>query len=474
MENGTLLSLVLRTMERYEMVPEDAAVLCGFSGGADSVTLLSVLSELSRGMGDVPPFSLYACHVNHGIRGEEADRDEAFCRAFCEARDIPCFFLTTDVPALAKKQGVSEETAGRTVRYAFFYERAYQILKEDPDVTSVRIATAHTASDNAETVLFHLARGTGLSGLAGIPPVRDEIIRPLIECDREDIEAWCREKDLSFMKDSTNTDTSYARNRIRYEVLPVLKELNGAAVANMARTTETLRRDIDFFENQVARLLEAASIEPDTFDGSVLKTAEDAVLVRALSKALSAFAGVQAEQRHIEEVLSWLRGGEKFKQMQIPGGAFVTLTGDRLRLHWPKVPEELPVLEFVEYSSNEREQIFVTKSSPEVAVRLTKLDPANTDFRALVLENCLDYDKIESNFMLRARQPKDTFCPPGRGVHKKLKTLYQEAGIPPEERNANVLLEHDGDIAWLEGFGAADGYTVTRPTKTILYVEVER
>lgn len=474
MEPVALLSSVLHTMERYRMVPAGAAVLCGFSGGADSVTLLSVLQELSKGYGDVPPFLLAACHVNHGIRGEEAERDEAFCRSFCEERDIPLYIKHADVPAIAQEENISEETAGRRVRYAFFAETAERLLNEHPDRTSVRIATAHTASDNAETVLFHLARGTGLSGLAGIPPVRDDIIRPLLECDREEIEAYCASEGLSFVKDSTNKDIAYARNRIRYEVLPVLKDLNSGAVTNMARTTETLRRDVDYFAAQTEALLDAACRGTDTYDVRVLSAAEDAVLVRALSKALTEFAGVQAEQRHIETVLDWIRRAEKFKQIQIPGGAYVTLTGEQLRLRWPPVPEEVSELRFSVAAFDTGQIVFETDAEPQIAVRLTKLDLDQADFRPLVLENCLDYDKIESNFMLRGRQPGDTFSPVGRGVHKKLKSLYQEAGVPADTRNDRVLLEREGEIAWLEGFGVADGYQVTRETKTIWYVEVKR
>ena len=473
MRNGTLLSVVLQTLEHYRMVPPGAAVLCGFSGGADSVTLLSVLHALSEGRGDVPPFRLYACHLNHGIRREEADRDEAFCRAFCEAEDVPLYVKRVDVPALAEEQGLSEETVGRNARYAFFEETAERIAKEDGEAV-VKIATAHTAADNAETMLFHLARGTGLSGLCGIPPVRDDIIRPLLGCTREDIEDYCEEHHLSYVKDSTNTDRSYARNRIRYDVLNVLKELNSGAVDNMARTADTLRRDAAFLEERKADLIRHAVLGSDAYDIAVLKTAHDAVLVRALSDTISDFAGVQAEQRHVETLLRWIREGERFKQMQVPGGAYVTLAGEKLLLHWPKeTPDESPV-RFRQRPSSEGVLEYVSETEPPVTVRLTQRRRDGAGFDGLLLENLLDYDKIDFNFVVRTRQPGDTFLPQGRGVHKKLKTLYQEHDVPAEDRSGRVILEQDGQIAWLEGFGASEGFAATKDTTIAWDVEVLR
>ena len=474
MAYSTLLSAVTNTLKRYEMLPENAAVLVGFSGGADSVTLLSVLDDLSSGAGDVPPFSLYACHVNHGIRGEEADRDEAFCEQFCEARNIPLYVRHVDVPAMAKRTGDSEETCGRRARYEVFGELVDLLCEQGFEEGEVRIATAHTASDNAETMLLHLARGTGLGGLTGIPPVRKNIIRPLIACTREEVEAYCAEQGLTYVKDSTNRDRSLSRNRIRYESLTALKAVNEAAVVNMARTAETLRRDADYFDRQTKRLLKAALREPDAYDTTVLNGAEDAVLVRALGDCNTAFAVVQAEQRHVETVLAWIRRGAKFKQLQVPGGAYVTLAGERLLLHWPKDPPEEAPRAFRQVEAQEGEVRFFSGEPAPLMVRLRKVSKNEADFRALLLEKPLDYDKIDFNFEVRTRAPGDVFAPPGRGVRKKLKTLYQEEGVPVEERNDRVILEQEGQIAWLEGFGAAEGFAASEDSTTLWSVEVIR
>ena len=445
MNREAFLSEIAIYMKRYEMLPEGAAVLCGFSGGADSVTLLSVLKEQ-----DVP---VYACHLNHGIRGAEAEHDEQFCETFCKERGIPLFVRRMDIPQLAREEGLSEETCGRNARYAFFEETAKQVLAEHPEYSRVRIATAHTASDNAETILFHLARGTGLSGLCGIPPVRGNIIRPLLACSREDIEEYCGESGLAYVTDSTNADTAYARNKIRLEVLPVLKDINPAAVSNMSRMAETLQRDRDHFAEAAQKLLAEALQQDGSYAASVLGTADDAVLVRAIAEICSAGSDVHPEQKHVEEILRWLRGGVTFGKLQLPGGAFAVCAGAVLR---------------ISPSGS------TSKFLPEPDVCFTKYTRQEAESRSILLENCLDYDKIEPNFIVRFRAPGDVFAPPGRGVHKKLKTLFQEAGVPEAERAGRVVVESRGCIAFLEGFGASEEAKVTPETTTLIHVEVRR
>lgn len=474
MGKTTVLSQCLSALKRYEMISAGDAVLCGFSGGADSVTLLSLLFELSEGTHGIPPFSLYACHVHHGIRGKEADRDEAFCRAFCEDRNIPYFSLFADVPKLASETGDSLETAGRKVRYQFFRETAERVLKQRPELTGVKIATAHTASDNAETVLFHLARGTSLSGLTGIPPVRENIIRPLIDVTREEVEAYCEEEGLQYMTDASNEELSYSRNRIRHEVLPALVKINSETVRHIAKTSQTLRRDSECFDAMQESLLKRAKLSEGTYSVPELASAPDAVLIRTLCKEMWDFAGVCPETHHLEETLQWIRAGEKFKQIQIPGGVYVTLAGEQLLFHWPRDPEDPAPRIFRRTVTMEDRLEYVSSDPTPVTVRLMRHRGTPGEFGALQLENSLEYDKIDFNFILRTRNPGDTFRPKGRGVRKKMKTLYQEAGIPAEARGDLILLEQGGEIAWLEGFGAAEGFAAGRETPMFWTVEVLR
>ncbi len=196
------------------MIDRGDTVVVGVSGGADSVCLLHFLSTI-RGEYDIV---LKAVHINHGIRGEEAERDEIFVKSLCEKLCVELFTFHRDVPSLAKEFGLGIEECGRRVRY-----EAFSSLNAD------KIAVAHTSSDNFETVLFNLIRGTSLTGISGIKPKRDKIIRPLINITRSEVEDYCAENELDYIIDSTNLSTEYTRHKIRHNVIPILKSINPSA-----------------------------------------------------------------------------------------------------------------------------------------------------------------------------------------------------------------------------------------------------
>ena len=197
-----MIDKIKRAVNSYNMTDTDSLTVA-LSGGADSVALLYAMAELKEEYS----FSLSAAHLNHNLRGEESDRDEEFCKKTCEKLGIPLITESVDVKKEAEESGESIETAARRIRYDFLSR-----------VSSGKIATAHTADDNLETVIFNLSRGTDLAGLCGIPPVRDNIIRPLIFCTREDIENYLKEKGASYCTDSTNNEDIYKRNFIRHNI----------------------------------------------------------------------------------------------------------------------------------------------------------------------------------------------------------------------------------------------------------------
>ena len=212
-----------------ELLPDNSRVLCAVSGGADSVALLALLREEGRGI------RVACAHFHHGLRGAEADRDEAFVRDLCARWDLPFFVGRGDAAACARERGISVETAARELRYAFREETA--------DAWGADlIATAHTAGDNAETLLLHLARGTGLTGLTGIPRRRGRIVRPLLDVSRAEIEAWLGERGIPHVEDSTNALDEAARNRLRHSAIPALESVNGAFLKSVGRTGTIWRR----------------------------------------------------------------------------------------------------------------------------------------------------------------------------------------------------------------------------------------
>lgn len=227
----------------YSMIERGDAVVAALSGGADSVSLLHALKQLEGQLG----ITVSACHINHHIRGEESDRDMLFCEELCRGLKVPLTIREADVPSMQQKHESLEECA-RRVRYGFFEEVS----------RGKKLATAHNSNDCAETVLLNMMRGTGLKGLCGVPPVRGNIIRPLIYCTRAEVEEYCRENVLSWVTDSTNLCEDYTRNRIRRVILPEMLKVNGSLFTTMNRMERSLRDDSALLEEMSARALEEA------------------------------------------------------------------------------------------------------------------------------------------------------------------------------------------------------------------------
>ena len=232
-----MVDKIKAALAQYSMIQAGDSVIVALSGGADSVALLYAMLELKNEL----DIKLSACHVNHKLRGDESDSDEAFVRALCENLNVELTIRSIDVRAMQKKHQSIEETA-RNARYSFFSELVSRSERQ-------YVATAHTASDNTETILLNLIRGTGLKGLCGIPPVRDGIIRPLILCEREEIEKYCGEKKISYVTDSTNLSDLFTRNKIRLSLIPLIKEINPSVDDCFTRMSEILRQDSDFLES---------------------------------------------------------------------------------------------------------------------------------------------------------------------------------------------------------------------------------
>ena len=289
-----------KALSDFSMLRGIQKIAVGFSGGADSALLLTLLS--SR-----PGLSVAAAHVHHGIRGEEADRDEAFCREFCLARGIPFFPFHADVPRLAKARKAGLEETAREVRYSFF-----DTLLSTHGFDAV--ATAHTASDNAETLLFRFIRGTGTDGLCGIPPVRGAFLRPLILCTKEEVLACCRALGIPFVEDSTNRDTDYTRNYIRHILLPAVKKLNPSFEKNSSSFSSAMSADRDYL-NEQAKAFSFA-------DGrAALSSLPPALLSRVLLRELRS-SGLSPEGKHLRLVAEALASGAAHLSLSLPGGAF--------------------------------------------------------------------------------------------------------------------------------------------------------
>lgn len=403
-----MIEKVKRTIERCTMLQKGDRVAVALSGGADSVSLLHILSSIKEEY----QLTLSAVHLNHGIRGAEAARDERFCQTLCDALRIPLTIRFSDIPARAAERKISEELCGRQERYRLF---------EELSAANDRVATAHTASDNAETVLFHLARGTSLSGAAGIPPKRDYLIRPLIDCSRSEVEAYCSAHALTYMTDSTNLTDAYTRNRLRHTVVPVLKDLNPRLEEAFRRFSESAAAADDYVCRQARALLLQAHTDYG-YRADTLLQAHTAVCTRALALLCSEQTGFSAETRHVGLLLQLLKSG----------GA--------VDLGTHRAVCRQGVLRFF------------YKSQPEPLTEMPLFKSISFDYDGFRFAASVKGALAQAP-VFRNRRAGDCFTYPKRAVTKPLRKALNENHIPAERRDRLVLLGLGSTVLWCDALG---------------------
>lgn len=426
---------VVSFMRRRGMMPKaGSAVLCAVSGGADSVCLLHMMLTLSQ----KENFTVYAAHFNHGLRGEEANRDEDFVRGLCEKWGVRCVFGAGDVKARIYETGETVEEGARALRYAFLSDAAQRVGAE-------RIATAHTANDQAETVLFRLARGTGSLGLGGIPAVRDPFIRPLLTVSRTEVEAYLAAREIPFVTDSTNEDRKYARNRVRAEILPAMERLNGRAVENICRSAEILTMESDYLqslahgrmremnvgERAVSLPLCALLNAPQALRGRMVRIMADALGVGR--KDLGA--------AHIEEILSLRMEGScvHLHSMQ------ASIESGKLILRWG--------------NHNRRTVLRIGgRAAYQTAVFSAKeWDENSTGLKLTVPRG--------AELILRPCAAKDRF--PVENGSRGVKRLLADAGYTPAQRELCPAVEAEGRLVGVWGLGANNSIQWEGETLTV-------
>ncbi len=435
-----MICKVINTKEKYSLFSKGSRIAVALSGGADSVALLHVLLQLRERYA----LTVSAVHVNHNLRGESADADEAFVGRLCHEWGVPLTVFSLDVSAIAAERGIGLEECGRAVRYECF-------SKLDCDF----VATAHTLSDSIETMVFNLLRGTGTRGLASIPPKREpNILRPLIECTREEIESYCRENNLEYVTDESNLSDDYTRNYIRHNIVPTFREVNTAFESNIGRTMEILRSEESLLSEMAADLLYRAKTEGGYLT-SVMSGAHGALRRRAIARILSEVMEKPAEMKHIfltDEAIALGHG-----KIQLGKGLYITVGCDIIS---------------IQRDVSKSEAIWEKKGD-------TFITPMGT-FKVILLENPdellredIDADALGSDWTVTSRREGDTFFSKRRGNTKTLKKLFSEMKVPLGERNLIPVLRNERGVVWVYGVGTDGKYTPNQGCKRIIRIKKE-
>lgn len=439
------------TVKRFNMLKSGDNVVAGVSGGADSMAMLNFLMQIK----DEYKLNITVAHINHGLRGAEAERDENYVLNFCRENNIECKVLHADINKLAKESGEGTEECGRRVRYEFFNS-----LCED-----AKIATAHTASDNAETVLFNLTRGSSIKGICGIPPVRDNIIRPLIFCTREEIEDYCKENNLYFVTDSTNLGTDYTRNKFRHIVVPQLEKINPSFVESVSRLSQSAMLDEALLEDLTNKLLLSAKVDGG-FRADIILSSHDALAQRAVMKLLKEKAPQQADNKRVLMILDILKTGGK---LQLTKELFAVCENNIFN-----IIEDSGAFEPWSEEIKNLDSFAIKIGSKDIGIKeiSTKILLNTQKIHKELLENSIDCDTIKGKVYISSRKDGDRISLPRRKCTKTLKKLFNEMHIPAKLRNSVAVLRDSEGVLWVEGLGADKRAMVTQSTRRLLQINL--
>ncbi len=433
------------------MIPRKATVLVALSGGPDSCALAHALCALRKRL----RCQVVAAHVHHGLRGQDADADAAHAAAVAASLGVPFTQRSANVRRFAGENKLSLETAAREVRYHLLAEAARELGAD-------LIATGHTADDQAETVLMNLLRGTGVDGLAGIPPVRSDIIRPLLDVTRAEVEAYCLENKLAYRLDSSNLDVAFTRNRVRHQVLPVLKDIQPNTVGVLCRAAEIVRGENEMLEGIVDGLLTRISI-PEADGLSIGLQALTALPVgfrrRLLRAAIGRVKGdlLEVEWERIDALVELARHGRTGAVVELTGGVRVERSYDSLRVYRDTPTAAIPGHEWLLHVPGRVDLPWFNVSLQARRSRSSRVvnDPSIA---------ILDADTLQAPLVIRTWRPGDRFVPLGMSRSKKLQDFFADERVPARKRKMAALVLSGAEIVWVVGHRISDRHKVTDST----------
>jgi len=458
----SLINLVAEQIQKYNMVNQGETVVVGVSGGPDSMALLHILYRLRESLG----IKLVVAHLNHQFRGAEADADARFVLDAARRLQLTAFVESRDVSAYSHIHGVSHQVGAREVRYSFLGEVTIK-------TGASRVALGHHADDQAETILLHLLRGTGTSGLKGMLPLRDDLyIRPLLAVRRRDIEEYCRHHGLATRLDSSNLKTEYMRNQVRLDLLPILEKMyNPNFVESLNRLAEICRDEDDYLERQAREVFVHARL--DSGDNSIcldagrLSTVPKALLRRVIRWAWTEFCGDQTDlnYRHIEQVLAIINGGGGSKQINLPKGIVFKKFYNTLEFTSERGNKDIP---FYQYLLKIPGITFIPELGLSIGVEILPVGGAMESYCYGAGIALLDYDLLATPLIVRCRLSGDRFAPLGLDGTVKLKKFFIDHKIPRHQRDCIPLVVSGNDIVWVVGIRPGEKWKMTDNTVNCL------
>jgi len=469
----SLYSDVLNLVRRWKLFSGARSIIVGVSGGPDSVCLLDLLA-LMRERGDIT-VEIHAAHLNHGLRGDEADEDEQFVRELAESRSLPLTVDRRDVNAARTTKGGSVEEAARRERYAFLASAAERIGAEV-------VAVGHNADDQIETVLHRILRGAGLKGLRGIPISRllargssVRLVRPLLHSRRAEIVEHLRDRGRSFRQDSSNRDTAFTRNRIRAELLPRIEsEYNPAFGESLLRLSRSANDAyellLDVAQTAAADCLSGASIDAAGF--ALVHGAARPLLIDA-AVAAAAPGAPQFDAAHYDAVVDLALDGRRGARLDLPGGIVARRTETAVELSVADPPEAAPHVEAVIPVPGETRV-------PEAGLTITVevVDRSQLDLDVFLrtktrYDEALDFEVVDGPLVLRSRREGDTFEPLGAGGRRKVGDFLTDRKVPAAERGRVLILEAAGAPVWIVGYRIDERAKLTERTTRVLRLSVK-
>ncbi|MBI2842455.1 MAG: tRNA lysidine(34) synthetase TilS [Armatimonadetes bacterium] len=453
------LATVKSTISRYRMIGRGETVVVAVSGGADSVALLHALWSLRQDFG----IDLVAAHLNHGIRGEEADADAAFVQELASGFGVPSVVEKVDLPRIRRQLRMGMEEAARKVRYEFL-ERVAESAQ------AARIAVAHTVDDQVETVLLNIIRGTGPDGLAGMPAARGKIVRPLIELFRSDVESYLKENDIAWRVDVTNLELDYTRNRVRLRLIPMLEKTFNPRVKDAVLSLSKLARDeAEVVREEAFRTFDDAAREVGdeavVFDAERFGALPQAIKRRCLMLAIERVKGDlrDVEYEQVERVIDSLDRGEDFTLTLPSGRVYAALSAGLFRIFAKVQVQKIDLLRRME--SPGRTEV------PELDIAIeARFVPPETRPTSET-QAVIDLSRISGDLFVKTWRAGDEIVPLGMAGHKKLQDLFTDRKIPRFERQRIPLVIDSEKIVWVVGVIISDTVKVTDKTNMALWME---